>query len=65
MRRFRRACGTREKYPLELSEIRRLRNEGRSMRGIATTLNTRGYRTRRGSEWRLESVARILGAGAL
>jgi hypothetical protein len=36
-----------------LSEIRRLRNEGRSMRGIATALNTRGYRTRRGSDWRL------------
>jgi site-specific DNA recombinase len=36
-----------------LAEIRRLRNEGRSMRGIATALNTRGYRTRRGSDWRL------------
>jgi site-specific DNA recombinase len=48
-----------------LAEIRRLRNEGRSMRGIATALNTRGYRTRRGSDWRLESVARVLGnAGA-
>jgi site-specific DNA recombinase len=44
-----------------LAEIRRLRNEGRSMRGIATVLNTRGYRTRRGSDWRLESVARVLG----
>ena len=44
-----------------LSEIRRLRDEGRSMRGIAVALNTRGYRTRRGTDWRLESVARILG----
>jgi site-specific DNA recombinase len=44
-----------------LSEIWRLRNEGRSMRGIAAALNTRGYRTRRGTDWRLESVARILG----
>jgi site-specific DNA recombinase len=57
-----------EECPLEqaaLAEIRRLRNEGRSMRGIAMALNTRGYRTRRGSDWRLESVARVLGnAGA-
>ena len=43
-----------------LSEIRRLRSEGATMRGIASTLNTRGYRTRRGSDWRLESVARVL-----
>jgi site-specific DNA recombinase len=57
-----------EECPLEqaaLAEIRRLRNEGRSMRGIAMALNTRGYRTRCGTDWRLESVARVLGnAGA-
>ena len=57
-----------EECPLEqaaLAEIRRLRNEGRSIRGIAMALNTRGYRTRRGTDWRLESVARVLGnAGA-
>ena len=41
------------------SEIQRLRSEGETMRGIATTLNIRGYRTRRGSDWRLESVARV------
>jgi hypothetical protein len=44
-----------------LSEISRLRNEGRSMRRIAAALNVDGYRTRRGTEWGLESVARILG----
>ena len=46
-----------------LAEIRRLRGEGRSMRGIAAELNHHGYRTRRGSDWRLESVARILSHG--
>jgi hypothetical protein len=44
-----------------LSEIWRLRNEGRSMRRIAAALNIDGYRTRRGTDWRLESIARILG----
>jgi DNA invertase Pin-like site-specific DNA recombinase len=43
-----------------LAEIRRLRGEGASMRGIAATLNHRQFRTRRGTAWRLESVARIL-----
>jgi len=42
-----------------LQEISRLRGEGRSLRGIAATLNHRAYRTRRGTAWRLESVARI------
>ena len=43
-----------------LVELRRLRSEGTTMRGIATALNQRSYRTRRGTAWRLESVARIL-----
>jgi len=43
-----------------LQEIRRLRGEGTSLRGIAAALNHRAYRTRRGTAWRLESVARIV-----
>jgi DNA invertase Pin-like site-specific DNA recombinase len=43
-----------------LAEIRRLRNEGKAMRKIAANLNERAYRTRRGTAWRLESVARVL-----
>ena len=43
-----------------LSEIRRLRNEGATLRGIAATLNHRALRTRRGTPWRLESVARVV-----
>ena len=46
-----------------LAEIRRLRGEGATMRGIATTLNHRTLRTRRGTAWRLESVARVLKRG--
>src|SRR5215469_445208 len=52
-----------EADPIEqaaLTEIRRLRSEGTSLRGIAATLNHRAYRTRRGTPWRLESVARVL-----
>jgi site-specific DNA recombinase len=41
-----------------LSEIRRLRGEGTTLRGIAAALNHREFRTRRGTAWRLESVAR-------
>jgi len=47
-----------------LAEIRRLRNEGTAMRKIAATLNQRAYRTRRGTPWRLESVARVLNGAA-
>src|SRR5580698_5205389 len=47
-----------------LSEIRRLRNEGATMRGIAAALNHRAIRTRRSTPWRLESVARVLKQGA-
>jgi site-specific DNA recombinase len=43
-----------------LHEVRRLRQSGQTMRGIAASLNHRAFRTRRGSAWRLEHVARIL-----
>jgi hypothetical protein len=39
-----------------LGEIEKLRRQGHSLRGIAATLNSRRHRTRRGTEWRLESV---------
>jgi site-specific DNA recombinase len=48
-----------------LHEIHGLRQSGNSMRGIAVALNRRALRTRRGSTWRLEHVARILKQGAL
>jgi DNA invertase Pin-like site-specific DNA recombinase len=51
-----------EKDPGEqtvLTEISRLRASGVSMRRIAATLNGRALRTRRGTAWRLEHVARI------
>ena len=47
-----------------LAEIRRLRSEGAAMREIAATLNQRAYQTRRGTPWRLESVARVLNGAA-
>jgi site-specific DNA recombinase len=47
-----------------LAEIQRLRNDGATLRGIAATLNHRALRTRRGTPWRLESVARVLGSRA-
>ena len=43
-----------------LAEIQRLRRKGTTLRGIATALNHREFRTRRGTAWRLESVARVL-----
>jgi site-specific DNA recombinase len=43
-----------------LAEIRRLRGQGATLRGIAANLNRRDLRTRRGTPWRLESVARIV-----
>jgi site-specific DNA recombinase len=43
-----------------MTEIRDLRKSGQTLRGIATTLNQRGHRTRRGTDWRLESVVRVL-----
>ena len=39
-----------------------MRAKGRSLRRIAIDLNDRGFRTRKGSSWRLESVARVLAA---
>src|ERR1700689_3192297 len=47
-----------------LTEIRRLRLEGATLRGIAAALNHKALRTRRGTPWRLESVARVLGTGS-
>src|SRR6185436_14619030 len=41
-------------------EIRRLRTRHRSLREIATALNQRSYRTRRGSPWQHQQVARVL-----
>ena len=43
-----------------LNEIRRMRQGGTTLRGIAAALNHRAFRTRRGSAWRLEHVARIV-----
>jgi choline dehydrogenase-like flavoprotein len=43
-----------------LTEIRHLRQSGHRMRGIAAALNRQSLRTRRGSAWRLEHVARII-----
>ena len=43
-----------------LTQIRHLRQSGHTMRGIAAALNRKALRTRRGSAWRLEHVARII-----
>lgn len=43
-----------------LAEIRQQRQGGHSLRGIAAALNRQELRTRRGTPWRLESVARIV-----
>ena len=48
-----------------LAAIRKLRHGGHSLRRIAAALNDRGHRTRRGTEWRLESVARVVKQSAL
>jgi site-specific DNA recombinase len=47
-----------------LAEIQRLRLDGVTLRGIAAALNDKALRTRRGTPWRLESVARVLGPGS-
>ncbi len=47
-----------------LAAIRNLRQDGHTLRGIAAALNSRALRTRRGSAWRLEHVARIIKQGA-
>ena len=46
-----------------LQEIRSLRQSGNTMRAIAAALNRQAFQTRRGSGWRLESVARVLRQG--
>jgi DNA invertase Pin-like site-specific DNA recombinase len=43
-----------------LAEISSLRRQGHTLRGIAMILNRHGHRTRRDTEWRLESVARVV-----
>ncbi len=48
-----------------LAEIQRLRGAGMTLRGIAATLNQQALQTRRGTVWRLESVARALKADTL
>jgi site-specific DNA recombinase len=48
-----------------IAAIRKLRASGRTLRQIAKDLNHEGRRTRRGSEWRLESVARVVQSTSL
>jgi site-specific DNA recombinase len=48
-----------------LGEIHRLRRLGLSLRRIAEAMNVAAFRTRRGTKWRLESVARVLNTGKL
>ncbi len=43
-----------------LAQISQLRGAGHSLRRIASELNGHGYRTRRGSPWRMEYVRRLL-----
>jgi site-specific DNA recombinase len=47
-----------------LREIGRLHKRGYTLRGIAATLNGRALRTRRGTAWRHEHIARIIKQGA-
>ena len=47
-----------------IAAVAELRSNGMSLRRIAKDLNRRGMRTRKGSEWRLESVARVASANA-
>jgi hypothetical protein len=52
-----------EPHPAEqaaMAEIRNLRHLGHTFRGIAATLNSRGHRTLHDTEWRLESVVRVI-----
>jgi site-specific DNA recombinase len=48
-----------------IAAIRGLRASGRTLRQIAADLNQEGRRTRRGSAWRLESVARVVQSASL
>jgi Recombinase len=47
-----------------LAAIRKLRLGGHSLRKVAGVLNESGHRTRRGTQWRLESVVRAINQGA-
>jgi site-specific DNA recombinase len=49
-----------EPDPGALTEIRHLRQSGHTMRGVAAAVNRQSLRTRCGSAWRLEHVARII-----
>jgi DNA invertase Pin-like site-specific DNA recombinase len=42
------------------ADIRMFRAQGLSLRAVADAANRRGHRTRRGTDWRLESVVRVL-----
>jgi site-specific DNA recombinase len=47
-----------------LAAIRTLRSSGHSLRAVAGALNNSGHRTRRGTQWRLESVVRAINQDA-
>ena len=47
-----------------LGEIGRLRKRGQTLRGIAAALNGQARRTRRGTAWRHEHIARIIKQGS-
>jgi site-specific DNA recombinase len=47
-----------------LAAIRSLRLGGQSLRAVASALNNSGHRTRRGTQWRLESVVRAINQDA-
>jgi len=47
-----------------LAAIRKLRARGSTLRSIAKELNANGHSTRRGTPWRLESVARVINVDA-
>jgi hypothetical protein len=51
---------TEQKLKIKGDRVQKLRRRGKTLRAIAVTLNLQGHRTRRGSEWRLESIARVV-----
>ena len=56
----REAIGERTRDALRHKRGNGERVQGHTLRGIATKLNNSGHRTRRGTEWRLESVVRVI-----
>jgi site-specific DNA recombinase len=54
-----------EAEQLVVGAIHELRRVGLSTRAIASTLNERGHRLRRGAEWTFGRVAQVLRAGAI